>query len=83
MSSIRGLSALVTGGGSGIGLASAARLASDGAHVTICGRTEEKLTQAVAEISAVVSVDGSVRSIVADVTIEDQVAAAVAFAAEP
>lgn len=81
--SIRGLTALVTGGGSGIGLASAARLAADGAHVAICGRTEAKLTKAVAEIGAVVADGGSIRSIVADVTIEDQVTAAVTFAAEP
>lgn len=80
---IAGLTALVTGGGSGIGLASAARLAADGAHVTICGRTEEKLHKAVAEISSVAGEGGSVRSIVADVTIEEQVAAAVAFACEP
>jgi NAD(P)-dependent dehydrogenase (short-subunit alcohol dehydrogenase family) len=81
--SIAGLSALVTGGGSGIGLAAAARLAADGAHVTICGRTEEKLIKAVAEISSVVGDAGSIRSIVADVTAEEQVAAAVAFACEP
>jgi len=81
--SIKGLSAFVTGGGSGIGLATAARLARDGAHVTICGRTEEKLLKAVAEIGASVGEGGSIRSIVADVTIETQVAAAVAFACEP
>jgi NAD(P)-dependent dehydrogenase (short-subunit alcohol dehydrogenase family) len=81
--SIAGKSALVTGGGSGIGLASAARLAADGAHVTICGRTAEKLAKAEAEISAGVDQGGSIRSIVADVTIEDQVADAVAFASEP
>jgi NAD(P)-dependent dehydrogenase (short-subunit alcohol dehydrogenase family) len=75
--SIHGKTALVTGGGSGIGLAAAARLASDGAQVTICGRTEEKLLKAVAEIGS------GARSIVADVTVEDQMAAAVAFAAEP
>jgi 7-alpha-hydroxysteroid dehydrogenase len=80
---IRGCTALVKGGGSGIGLASAARLASDGAHVAICGRTKEKLDKAEAEIAAVVADGGSVRSIVADVTIEEQVAAAVAFAAQP
>ena len=83
MVTIRGRTALVTGGGSGIGLASAARLAADGAHVAICGRTEEKLAKAEAAIAPGVGDGGSIRSIVADVTIEEQVAAAVAFAAEP
>jgi NAD(P)-dependent dehydrogenase (short-subunit alcohol dehydrogenase family) len=80
---IRERTALVTGGGSGIGLASAARLAADGAHVAICGRTEEKLAKAEAAIAPGVGDGGSIRSIVADVTLEEQVAAAVAFAAEP
>jgi NAD(P)-dependent dehydrogenase (short-subunit alcohol dehydrogenase family) len=80
---IRGRTALVTGGGSGIGLASAARLAADGAHVAICGRTEEKLAKAEAAIAPGVGDGGSIRSIVADVTIEEEVAAAVAFAAQP
>jgi NAD(P)-dependent dehydrogenase (short-subunit alcohol dehydrogenase family) len=80
---IQGCTALVTGGGSGIGLASAARLAADGAHVAICGRTEEKLAKAEAEIAPIVGDDGSIRSIVADVTIEADVAAAVAFASQP
>jgi NAD(P)-dependent dehydrogenase (short-subunit alcohol dehydrogenase family) len=83
MVTIRGCTALVTGGGSGIGLASAARLAADGAHVTICGRTEEKLAKAEAAIAPGVGDGGSIRSIVADVTVEEQVAAAVAFAAQP
>jgi NAD(P)-dependent dehydrogenase (short-subunit alcohol dehydrogenase family) len=83
MVTIRGRTALVTGGGSGIGLASAARLAADGAHVTICGRTERKLAEAEAAIASGVGDGGSIRSIAADVTIEEQVAAAVAFAAEP
>lgn len=80
---IRGRTALVTGGGSGIGLASAARLAADGAHVAICGRTEDKLSKAEAAIAPTVGEGGSIRSIVADVTIEDQVAEAVRFAAQP
>jgi NAD(P)-dependent dehydrogenase (short-subunit alcohol dehydrogenase family) len=80
---IRGRTALVTGGGSGIGLASAARLAADGAHVAICGRTEEKLAKAEAAIAPGVGDGGSIRSIVADVTIEEEVAAAVTFAAQP
>ena len=82
MSTITGKSALVTGGGSGIGLGTATRLAADGAHVTICGRTEDKLVAAVAEITPQVGDGGSIRHIVADVTVEEQVTAAVAFAAE-
>lgn len=81
--SITGVTALVTGGGSGIGLGCAARLAADGAHVTICGRTEDKLVAAVESIKALVGDGGSIRHIVADVTVEDQIAAAVDFASQP
>jgi short-subunit dehydrogenase involved in D-alanine esterification of teichoic acids len=42
-----GYGILVTGGGTGIGRACAARLAADGAAVTICGRTESRLKQVV------------------------------------
>jgi NAD(P)-dependent dehydrogenase (short-subunit alcohol dehydrogenase family) len=83
MSTITGRTALVTGGGSGIGLGTATRLASDGAHVAICGRTGDKLARAVDAIGPRVGEGGSIRHVVADVTVEDQVAAAVAFAAEP
>ena len=83
MSTIAGRTALVTGGGSGIGLGTATRLAADGAHVAICGRTEDKLARAVDAIGPRVGEGGSIRHVVADVTVEDQVAAAVAFAAEP
>jgi NAD(P)-dependent dehydrogenase (short-subunit alcohol dehydrogenase family) len=76
-SGVAGRSILVTGGGSGIGLATAVHLASDGAHVTICGRTEQKLADAVASISAVARQDATARYIVADVTVEEQVADAV------
>ncbi|MFG2002191.1 SDR family oxidoreductase [Spirillospora sp. NPDC048911] len=88
--SLAGTAALVTGGGSGIGLACARRLAADGAIVTLCGRTEERLARAAKEISTkeIGAIDiGArnieVRHIVADVTDEEQIAAAVAFAAEP
>jgi len=43
--------AIVTGGGSGIGLVTAAELARAGAKVAICGRTLEKLEAARAEIA--------------------------------
>ena len=44
--------ALVTGGGTGLGRATALELARCGAHVVICGRRTEVLEEAVAEIAA-------------------------------
>ncbi len=80
--SIEGWSILVTGGGSGIGLATAARLAADGAHITICGRTEQKLVDAAEPHPRRRHRRGTVTHVVADVTVEEQVAAAVAAAAQ-
>ena len=68
--------ALVTGGGSGIGLACARRLAEEGAAVTICGRGEERLTKGAEAIGH------GCRFVVADVTDEAEVANAVSFARE-
>ena len=79
---IAGWSILVTGGGSGIGLATAERFAADGAHVTICGRTEQKLVDATERIAAAATGGATARYVVADVTVEEQVAAAVAATAE-
>ena len=42
--------AFVTGGGSGIGAATAQRLAQEGANVIICGRRQEPLDEVVAII---------------------------------
>ncbi|MGH9091401.1 MAG: SDR family oxidoreductase [Acidimicrobiales bacterium] len=97
-SGLEGRSALVTGGGSGIGLATATRFALDGATVTICGRTREKLADAVAAIDRAVADQGGAgragggagsggapasHYVVADVTVEEQIAAAVDAAAVP
>jgi NAD(P)-dependent dehydrogenase (short-subunit alcohol dehydrogenase family) len=87
---IAGYNALVTGGGSGIGLGTAIRLVRDGAHVTICGRTEAKLAAAVTTLDRVAADTrasggpvGSARYVVADVTEEEQIAAAVVEGASP
>jgi NAD(P)-dependent dehydrogenase (short-subunit alcohol dehydrogenase family) len=83
---LAGFSALVTGGGSGIGLACAARLAADGAAVTIIGRSEERLAGAVEAIEDAIAAGGdggSVRAVATDVTDEAAVEAAVAAATEP
>ncbi|MBB32501.1 MAG: short-chain dehydrogenase [Acidimicrobiaceae bacterium] len=79
---LEGYGILVTGGGTGIGKACAARLAQSGALVTICGRTEEKLEQAVDDITSVVSDGGRVQYTTCDVTNEDHVARTIVKAAE-
>ena len=71
-----GKAALVTGGGSGIGLGCARRLASEGAAVTICGRNEERLEGGVEAIGC------GARYVVADITQEADLVAAVAAARE-
>ena len=50
MPTLQGKTAVVTGGGTGIGLATARRLAEDGAHVFITGRRQEQLDAAVAAV---------------------------------
>lgn len=78
-SDLAGLGALVTGGGSGIGLGIASRLAADGATVTICGRTESRLLEAIESVGTIDG-PGSLHAVVADVTDEAAVVAAVAAA---
>ncbi len=52
MSRLTGKTVLVTGGGSGIGLAAARLLLDEGAQVAITGRNEEKLRRAAEELNA-------------------------------
>lgn len=75
---LAGRAALVTGGGTGIGAGCAARLAAEGAHVTVMGRTEATLAAVVERIT---SAGHSASLVVGDVTDEDSVSAAVADAA--
>jgi len=61
MLKLEGKTALVTGGGSGIGLAVAQRLAAEGARVFMMGRRQAALNEAVASIGArAVAVQGDV-----------------------
>jgi NAD(P)-dependent dehydrogenase (short-subunit alcohol dehydrogenase family) len=62
MLKLDGKIALVTGGGSGIGLAVARRFAQEGAHVFITGRREAQLA------AAVTSIQGRVEAIPGDAT---------------
>jgi len=69
-----GMHAFITGGGSGIGLGCARHLVRDGATVTLAGRTESRLVDAVA------SLGDTARYAVCDVNDESQLAGAVAEA---
>ena len=69
MRRFEGRGALVTGGSSGIGKATAARLLAEGARVAINGRDEERLAEAVRELAP----GGEASAIAADVAREDEV----------
>lgn len=79
---LAGTAALITGGGSGIGLASARHLLRDGASVTLAGRSQERLDAAVADLRAEAPEGAQVRAVACDVADEDDVARAVDAATE-
>ncbi len=64
MGKLDGKVALITGGNSGIGLATAKRFVKEGAFVFITGRTQSKLDEAVKQVgSNVVGIQGDVASL--------------------
>lgn len=76
---MQGRIAFVSGGGSGIGAATAMRLAEEGAHVVICGRRREPLDAVVAQIQAA---GGSAEAVQADVGQEAEYVGAIEGAAQ-
>ncbi len=66
---IEGKTALVTGSTAGIGLEIARRLATESASVIVCGRSQDKLNAAVADIGA------NVRSMLTDPATDEGAAA--------
>ncbi|MFT3759184.1 SDR family NAD(P)-dependent oxidoreductase [Thauera sp.] len=75
---LQGKVAFVTGGGSGIGAATAQRFAQEGATVVVCGRRREPLDETVARIAAA---GGKAEAVVADVSDEAAFTAALEAAA--
>ncbi|KAL4879166.1 hypothetical protein BJY04DRAFT_208885 [Aspergillus karnatakaensis] len=69
--SVKGKVALITGGGSGIGLMATQALAKNGAKVYITGRTEEKLETVVQNYNK--NISGEIIPIAADVTKKDSI----------
>lgn len=64
MNKLEGKSAVITGGDSGIGLATAGKLAEEGAYVFITGRRQPKLDEAVKQIGKnVTGVQGDVSNL--------------------
>jgi NAD(P)-dependent dehydrogenase (short-subunit alcohol dehydrogenase family) len=73
MSHLKDQVAIVTGGGSGIGLAVARAALSEGMRVTICGRDKAKLSRALAELTKLAQGEDRVIAVPADVSVASEV----------
>ena len=80
---LAGTAALITGGGSGIGLATARHLLRDGATVTLAGRSQPRLDAAVEELRAEAPEGAEVHAVACDVAQEADVISAVEAASAP
>ncbi len=76
---LEGKVAFVSGGGTGIGAATALRFAQEGATVVICGRRQAPLAEVVAQIA---KAGGKAEAVLADVSDEAQYAGAIEAAAK-
>ncbi|MDQ0483293.1 SDR family NAD(P)-dependent oxidoreductase [Guptibacillus hwajinpoensis] len=70
MARFSGRTAVVTGGGSGIGAMTAKRIVSEGGTVILVGRTEEKLKRTATDLK---DLEGTVFTFVADVTKQEDI----------
>jgi len=80
--SLAGRVALITGGGSGIGLGCARELVAAGATVVLAARNTDRLVSAADELRKVAAPGAEVLTVACDVTNEDSVSAACALTAE-
>ncbi|MEY3618567.1 MAG: hypothetical protein RL726_1265 [Actinomycetota bacterium] len=80
--SLAGRVALITGGGSGIGLGCARELVAVGATVVLAARNTDRLESAADELRKAAAPGAEVLSVACDVTNEDSVSAACARAAQ-
>ncbi len=69
--SLKGKTAIITGGSLGLGRATAAAYVAEGAHVAILARRQAPLDEAVAEISATYENTGQIAGFVCDVAVAD------------
>ena len=79
---LRGKKALITAASSGLGLATARELAADGAHVVICGRSRDRLDEALKQLRDELGDGISIAGHVADVTKQEDVVGLVDFAVD-